>query len=520
MKKKILVACHELSMCGGMLRFERFGREILKHGHELTYLIFGDGSNDQYQTQFQCLSFYEAKDLDWDITMIPGQGFPDTTKQAFSKLTSDNFGLRVQHILNDRTFEAGFLVVNQYFKPDIAVFNNCHWEPGSFTNFQARKFYFLEGAVDFDQFAPLAETEKTITPTKKKWVLGTQGKPQPLTAILGSLDLLPENVELRVFGTPPQIERRHQDLISSGKVQPVGLLNEPELATFYHGCDCIIHAESFAGWANMAAEAMACGTPVICTKHGTLAFAEHKETAWVIDAPTPEVISDAVLAMFSNDQLRSQMVIRARDRIGGFSWERYASDMMSLCDDDDAAHYTYAPELGLHGKWPLDSRLEGIADVLEECAGKTILDLGCAEGAIARSFMENGAASVHGFEYDETRVLDARNRCKDFQGATFRVSDLSDWPRFIEKNADILLEHYDIVLYLGLHHHLPPGKRKDILMAASSLADKCLVIRTPNALWEQDDLGKSIKEQGFKVERQSDATLATQGSLGVCWRRP
>ena len=213
------------------------------------------------------------------------------------------------------------------------------------------------------------------------------------------------------------------------------------------------------------------------------------------------------------------MVTKARKRIASFSWTRYATDLMTLCEDDQSAHYYFAPELGLHGKWPLDSRLEGIAGVLEVCAGKTILDLGCAEGLIAQKFLENGAASVHGFEYDETRVRESLHRCSNFPQAIFRVADLSDWPRFAEKNTDILLERYDIVLYLGLHHHISREKRGALLNAALSLTDKCLVIRTPNALWDQDNLEENIHGQGFNVERQADATLTTQGSLGICRRK-
>ena len=35
---KILVACHGLVMSGGLMRFERFGREAAKLGHHLVYL--------------------------------------------------------------------------------------------------------------------------------------------------------------------------------------------------------------------------------------------------------------------------------------------------------------------------------------------------------------------------------------------------------------------------------------------------------------------------------------------------
>jgi hypothetical protein len=72
----------------------------------------------------------------------------------FANFTLSRFGLRVQHILHDQTRRPGFLNVNGAFKPHIVVFNNRHWRPGDFTDFQAEAFYFLEGAVDVESLAP------------------------------------------------------------------------------------------------------------------------------------------------------------------------------------------------------------------------------------------------------------------------------------------------------------------------------------------------------------------------------
>ena len=107
---RILVACDSLVMAGGLMRFERFGREAVKLGHQLAYLCFS-GSKAQFETNFQQMGFAEASKQSWDVTMVPGQGFPDDTLEAFKHLRARSFGLRVQHILNDQTYQVSMIIL-------------------------------------------------------------------------------------------------------------------------------------------------------------------------------------------------------------------------------------------------------------------------------------------------------------------------------------------------------------------------------------------------------------------------
>jgi hypothetical protein len=65
---KILVACHGLVMSGGLMRFERFGREAAKLGHHLVYLCLS-GSKAQciQEAQPRVGLFYKR---DWSVSRI------------------------------------------------------------------------------------------------------------------------------------------------------------------------------------------------------------------------------------------------------------------------------------------------------------------------------------------------------------------------------------------------------------------------------------------------------------------
>ena len=321
---------------------------------------------------------------------------------------------------------------------------------------------------------------------------------------------LPDNYILRLFGRAGNLESLAADLISKRKVEFVGMLNDDELSAYYDGLDCVVHTEEFAGWSNLAAEALACGVPLICTIHGTLAFAEHNVTAIVVE-PTAEAIRLAIEKLFINEELANRLSRNGRDRIACLTWECYAQELMALVHFDGRSHYTYAPELGLFGKWSIKTRLRGIESLLKSCSNKTVVDLGTGEGVIALEFLKNGAACVHGFDIDPLRLEEARRICSDYPNSLFRPADLSCYQKFRSENYDLLKDRYDIVLYLGLQHHLPKQTRIETLIEASRLARDFFLVRTTEKTYAEDDIHKRLHDERFSlhhaVENQKDDFL-------------
>ena len=289
--------------------------------------------------------------------MVPGAGFPLQTINQMEVLQNANFGMRIQHILNDQSKRENFIKVNQSFRPHVVIFNNRHWEPGSFTEFQANRFHFLEGAVDPIKFAP-SSYKKFPGPNEKKIIGGLANKnPMPL---INAIRQLPDNYELRLFGIFGDLADTSAELINMEKLKLLGRLNDETLPTFYKEVDCVVHTESFAGWANIAAEALACGIPLICTQNGTLAFARDAETAHIISKITPEEIAKALTNIFQNHNMALKLSYEGRKTIAEYSWEKYSSELIRIMNFDLRVHYLYAPEYGFYGKWPLETRLNEV----------------------------------------------------------------------------------------------------------------------------------------------------------------
>ena len=499
----ILIPCESMVMAGGLVRFERIGKVLSAWGHKIAFATMSKNNVNQFHSSFPVLTLEQALDRRWGCVMAPGAGFADSVIKEFSVFRQDNFGVRVQHILNDQSRRPKFKKLNEYFSPNVVIFNNTHWPIGSFTDFQADRFHFLPGAVDLKQFRP--PTYRIHPDSGQSWVIGglANKNPEPL---ITALELQPSTTTIRLFGRNSELlSERHQDLIAEGRLELVGLLTGRELSAFYHSVDCVVTTENTAGWTNLAAEAMASGTPVICTPHGTRAFATHNVTALVIDEPGSDLIAENVKSLMNDPSLCQRLAESGRRFLednDDLSWESYGNQLLKLAHHDGKQHYYHAPELGLFGKWPVQSRLNGLEPLLDKTQGLSVIDFGAAEGVISREFLKRGAAKVHGFELNPSRVATAESLCGEWNEAAFRSADLSDWKKFSLENADFLQEVYDVVLYLGLQHHLPVSRRIEFLNSALAMAGRYFAIRTTETVYSADNIDDLVESSGFRLVSQ------------------
>jgi glycosyltransferase involved in cell wall biosynthesis len=132
-------------------------------------------------------------------------------------------------------------------------------------------------------------------------------------------------VELTLFdapppGEPPPPERLPLHVPHRWVLDPT----QEELAALYGDADLFVSAERRAGWSNTAAEAMACGAAVVCTRSGTEDFARHGETALVSRFPWSWALARHVSRLLRDVPLRTRIAERGRERIRWFPWERTA----------------------------------------------------------------------------------------------------------------------------------------------------------------------------------------------------
>lgn len=459
--RSILVVAEKNVLAGGLLRFSRLHNAIEPFGIEIAF-AFDDLSGPFHPDNCEILSTEQAMARKWDATILPGAGFSPAFIDRLNRFHSDVFGTRVQAVLNDRSRRGRFLNANRTFEPHSVIFNTCDWIPGSYTEFSGDRFAIVEGAVDSSFFSPPIRRKRR---QNSNFVVGMQAKYlNDLTAIA---PLLPDHVEFQVIRVnapdTSTLSLELQALTKQGRLTFLGTVAEENLPAFYHGCDCILHLERFAGWANLVAEAMACGVPVVCSDKGTLAIAKAGVTASIVTPDDPKMVAAALIDVMVNPEAAEIRAQAARSHISGYSWAAYGAQFLKAARDDGRKHYLLAQELGFHGKWPIESRLHDIDLLLPFCPQADVLDIGCAEGIIALKLIEAGANSVHGFDIEPGRILSARALTANRPGAEFRADTIVPWDDFAGRHGDLLHSAYDMVLFLAVYQHLPTDKRDSVL---------------------------------------------------------
>jgi len=97
----------------------------------------------------------------------------------------------------------------------------------------------------------------------------------------------------------PQLEALASRLGVADRVRFLGSLDQPSLCEVYNAADALVLASSREGWANVLLEAMACGTPVIAFRHGSV----------------PEVIDEGENGFIVDDEEAAVRAVRRLDEV-------------------------------------------------------------------------------------------------------------------------------------------------------------------------------------------------------------
>jgi precorrin-6B methylase 2 len=124
------------------------------------------------------------------------------------------------------------------------------------------------------------------------------------------------------------------------------------------------------------------------------------------------------------------------------------------------------------GEWDLAERWCDVETVIDLRADDEALDIGCAEGLITLEVARR-VRSVRGIEIDHHRVAAAERlrRRLGAMNARFEAGNICD--------IDLPARSYDVVLFLGVLHHLPGRRRMAVLRTCLDAARRQVVLRTP-----------------------------------------
>jgi glycosyltransferase involved in cell wall biosynthesis len=125
-------------------------------------------------------------------------------------------------------------------------------------------------------------------------------------------------------------ERALADTLNvSAHVVELGSVSDSELPAVYNAVDLLLFPSLYEGFGWPPLEAMASGTPVVCSSAGSLA--EVVDTAALTaDPEDADTLAWHAAAVLTDQDLRSKLITRGLAHAAKFTWDRTASEMLRV----------------------------------------------------------------------------------------------------------------------------------------------------------------------------------------------
>lgn len=103
------------------------------------------------------------------------------------------------------------------------------------------------------------------------------------------------------------------------------------LPYYYSAAEVVVMPSHYESFGIVALEAMACGTPVIASRVGGLAYLiKENETGYFVPSQDPEALAQKLRLLFINNELRARMGAQAAEYAQDFSWELITSQIVKV----------------------------------------------------------------------------------------------------------------------------------------------------------------------------------------------
>ncbi len=187
----------------------------------------------------------------------------------------------------------------------------------------------VANGVDTDLFCPNPGVERSRT---EILCVGRASDPNKgLTTLIDALPHLPDRVTLILVDddVPDNVARKRAVKVGvADRVRIVGRVPTDELVTLYRRCALVVVPSRYEGFGLPAAEAMACGTPVVACAAGALPEVIETGGGGLLVAPNdPQALAAGIRKLLSEPGLRAELGVVGRKGVeAAYAWPRVAAD--------------------------------------------------------------------------------------------------------------------------------------------------------------------------------------------------
>jgi D-inositol-3-phosphate glycosyltransferase len=120
-----------------------------------------------------------------------------------------------------------------------------------------------------------------------------------------------------------------QDLVTF-----LGKRSQDTLPYYYSAAEALVMPSHYESFGMVALEAMACGTPVVASQVGGLAFlVQDGVTGYTVPSGEPGALAERLTALISQPALRCQMGEQAVQVARGYGWEKIATRIVAAYEE-------------------------------------------------------------------------------------------------------------------------------------------------------------------------------------------
>ena len=192
-----------------------------------------------------------------------------------------------------------------------------------------------------DQFKPGNDSadklHKTIGDPRKILYVGRADPYKNLSTLIKAVDIASRSYEspvsLIIAGSPdpryPEPEQLVEKLELQNLVEWTGYISDSKLVETYQTADILVHPSQYEGFGLQIIEAMACGTPVICSNCGALKEVAG-DAAILVDPSDTSKFAEEIIRILSDSTLIKDMISKGLVRASEFRWQKTAQETLEL----------------------------------------------------------------------------------------------------------------------------------------------------------------------------------------------
>lgn len=152
-------------------------------------------------------------------------------------------------------------------------------------------------------------------------------RPAYLVIVGGDPNVPPEEMSVEMA----RLQSLCHDLCMDRMVVFLGKRGQDTLPYYYSAAEVLVMPSHYESFGMVALEAMACGTPVVASQVGGLAFlVQDGVTGFHVPDQDEEALCDRLTRLLGNSSLRSQMGQAAADYACKYSWHQIASQVIEV----------------------------------------------------------------------------------------------------------------------------------------------------------------------------------------------